>query len=511
MSNDEREASTSPATEASEVRAQTGIRGLDDVLLGGLPQGHLFLLEGEPGTGKTTMGLQFLLAGSSQGEKTMYITLSESRREIEGVARSHRWSLEGITIFEVTPKEDSLRPEDQYSAFHPSEVEFQDTTHSILEQVDKLQPSRVVFDSLSEIRLLARDSLRYRRQILALKHFFTNRNCTVLLLDDRTATAEDHQLQSIAHGVILLERLQREYGPERRRVRVVKMRGSRFREGFHDYLIETGGVAVYPRLVASEHRVEETHGQASSDVAGLDALWAGGLSRGTSTLILGPAGCGKSTIAMSYAHAASARGEYAACFIFDETRSSAIGRAARLGIDPAPFLESGRMTLDQIDPAELTPGEFVQMIRTAVEQKGARMIIIDSLNGFLNAMPGENFLTIQMHELLMFLNQRGVVSILVLAQAGLLGASMRSPVDLSYLADNVMLLRYFEAEGKVRKAISVLKKRSGEHEDTIRELHLAKGEISVGPALAQFQGILTGVPSFNGTRAKLLGSADEVE
>lgn len=493
-----------------DERVSTGITGLDDVLKGGFPQGHFFLLEGEPGTGKTTLGLQFLMDGARRGEKSLYVTLSESQREIEKVARSHRWSLEGVTIFEYTPTEDSLRPEDQYSAFHPSEVEFQDTTQNILREVERVQPTRVVLDSLSEIRLLARDSLRYRRQVLALKHFFTNRNCTVLLLDDRTSGAHDLQLQSIAHGVLFLEKVSREYGKTRRRVQVSKLRGSTYREGYHDYTIETGGVMVYPRLVANEHRVSSVQGTVSSGLPELDALWGGGIDRGTSTLLLGPAGSGKSSIAMSYAIAAVKRGEYASIFLFEEWVHLACKRAAALNMDPCPYLNQGKLHIEQIDPAELSPGEFIQHVRDSVEKRGAKVVVIDSLNGYLNAMPGEHHLAIQMHELLAFLNQRGVVTLMVLAQAGLMGPAMRSPVDLSYLADNVMMFRYFEAKGRVRKAISVVKKRSGEHEDTIRELQMKGGHIIVGDALASFRGVLTGMPTYVGSE-RMLGGKDDKE
>lgn len=482
-----------------DQRVSTGIDGLDDVLNGGFPQGHFFLIEGEPGTGKTTLGLQYLMAGASKGEESLYVTLSESKREIAKVARSHRWSLKGVTIFEYTPTEDSLRPEDQYSAFHPSEVEFQDTTQNILREVERVQPTRVVLDSLSEIRLLARDSLRYRRQVLALKHFFTNRNCTVLLLDDRTSGADDLQLQSIAHGVLMLEKVPREYGKTRRRVHVSKLRGSTYREGYHDYAIETGGMVVYPRLVANEHRTMPVEGFVSSRVAELDALWGGGIDRGTSTLLIGPAGSGKSSVAMSYAIAAAERGEYVSIFLFEEWVRLACKRSAALNIDPCPYLDAGKLHMEQIDPAELSPGEFVQHVRDSVEKRGAKMVIIDSLNGYLNAMPGEQNLAIQMHELLAFLNQHGVVTLMVLAQSGMMGAAMTAPVDLSYLADNVMMFRYFEAGGRVRKAMSIVKKRSGEHEDTIRELHMKGGRITVGEPLSNFRGVLTGVPTYVGS------------
>jgi circadian clock protein KaiC len=491
----------------ANARAGTGISGLDSVLGGGLPQGHLFLVEGEPGSGKTTMGLQFLLAGAEKGERTMYVTLSESLFEIGKVAQSHKWSLDKVAIFEYTPKEDSLRPEDQYSAFHPSEVEFTDTTQTILAKVEEIQPKRIVFDSLSEIRLLARDMLRYRRQILALKHFFANRNCTVMLLDDRTTEHNPHQLQSIAHGVIGMERTHREYGVERRRLRVVKLRGSTFREGYHDYTIETGGVTVYPRLVAAHHREREPEGEIPSEIPALNVLFGGGLTRGTSTLILGPSGCGKSTLSMSYAVSAARNGDKVACFAFDETKGSAIRRARQLGMDPEPLIESGLLRIDQVDPAELSPGQFVSRITTCVERDNTRAIVIDSLNGLMNAMPGEALLTIQMHELLMYLNQRGVVTIIVMAQAGLIGA-MRDPADLSYLADNVLLLRYFESSGEVRKAVSVLKKRTGAHERTLREFRITDDRVTVGDPLAGFQGVLTGTPSVSGPMQHVTPTGD---
>ncbi|MDZ4799124.1 MAG: ATPase domain-containing protein [Bryobacteraceae bacterium] len=482
-----------------DERVSSGVVGLDDVLGGGFPQGHSFLVQGEPGTGKTTLGLQFLMDGARRGEQVLYVTLSESQREIEKVARSHGWTLENLTIFEYTPTEDSLRPEDQYSAFHPSEVEFQDTTQNILAEVDRVQPARVVLDSLSEIRLLARDSLLYRRQVLALKHFFTNRNCTVLLLDGRTGTVQDLQLQSIAHGVLMLEKVPREYGRTRRRLQVSKLRGSKYREGYHDYSIETGGIRVYPRLVANEHRAGAVSGTVSSGLAELDSLWGGAIDRGTSTLLLGPAGSGKSSVSMSYAVAAVERGETAAMFLFEEWTRLACTRAASLGMDVTSWLEKKKLFMEQIDPAELSPGEFVQRVRETLEEHKPTVIVIDSLNGFINAMPGEHHLVIMMHELLMFLNQRGAATFVVLSQAGLMGDAITSPVDLSYLADNVLLFRYFEAHGRFRKALSVVKKRSGGHEDTIRELSMAGGRIHIGPALKEFRGVLTGVPTYLGS------------
>lgn len=494
MSNERRDNAVS--------RVSTGVPGLDDVLYGGFPLGHLYLIEGDPGAGKTTVGLQFLMCGASRNERVLYVTLSESKSELEEAARSHGWSLDGVEVYEFAPTEENLRPEDQYSHFHPSEVEFQDTTQHILEKIEAIRPKLVVFDSLSELRLLARDSLRFRRQVLALKHFFINRGCTVLLLDDRTTSDRDLQLQSIAHGVIMLERLQREYGVERRRMRVAKLRGSRFREGFHDYTIETGGVSVYPRLVAAEHRQEEPEGTVLSGNEAIDALWMGGIPRGTSTLVIGPAGSGKSSIVTTYAAGAAERGELAVIFNFDETLATIYRRSAQLGADLRTHVNSGLLRIVQLEPAELSPGEFVGKVRESVEKGGARVVIIDSLNGFVNAMEGERTLLAQMHELLTFLNQCGVATFLVLAISGMLGVSMSKPVDMSYLSDNVLILRFFEAGGRLRKAVSVVKKRGGNHEDTIRELSFSPEGITIGEPLSEFHGVLTGAPAYFGSSSK---------
>jgi len=485
---------------APKSRASTGVPGLDDILGSGLPMGHLYLIEGDPGTGKTTLGLQFLKCGASSGERSLYITLSESRIELEEGAGSHGWSLEGIQIYEFAPTEDSLRTEDQYSHFHPSEIEFQDTTQQILQRIEALKPSRVVFDSLSELRLLARDSLRFRRQILALKHFFLNRGCTVLLLDDRTADGHDLQLQSIAHGVIMLERIQREFGVERRRLRVAKLRASHFREGFHDYSIQTGGIEVYPRLVAGEHRQNDPEGSAASGIPALDALWDGGIPRGTSTLIIGPAGSGKSSVTAAYVEAAAARSEKAAIFNFDETLATIYRRSSQLGGDLRALVASGAVKITQLDPAEVSPGQFISQVRQAVEIDNARIVVIDSLNGFLNAMSGEQMLVLHMHELLTLLCQRGVVTLIVLTLSGMLGPNMSVPVDMSYLSDNVLVLRFFEAEGRLRKAISVVKKRSGPHRDTIHELKFSADGIHIGDPLTDFRGVMNGVPTLANAR-----------
>jgi circadian clock protein KaiC len=484
---------------ALDSRVSTGVEGLDQLLGAGLPAKRVYLVEGDPGSGKTTMGLQFLRDGIAQGEKVLYVTLSETRAELAAVAASHGWTLDGMAIHELSPSDESFKPDDQYTFFHPSEVELSQTTKAVFAEVERSNPTRVVFDSLSEMRLLAREPLRYRRQILGLKQFFVGRNCTVLLLDDRTSQAGDLQLQSLAHGVVTLEQLAPEYGAERRRLRVVKMRGVRFQGGFHDFLIASGGLRVFPRLVAADSRQSKAHGAASTGIARLDELLGGGLDRGTSTLFMGPAGAGKSAIATSIALAAAQRGEHVVIYLFDEGLDTFCRRAAGLGCDVAEHLKSGRIVLTQVDPAEMSPGEFADHVRTAVEQGHASVIVIDSLNGYLNAMPEERYLVAQLHELFMFLRQQGVLAISVVAQHGMLGP-MHAPVDLSYLADNVLFLRFFETHGAVRQAISVLKKRSGPHEKTIRELRLEAGGIIIGEPLAEFHGVLTGVPVYKGTQ-----------
>ncbi len=472
----------------------TGVAGLDDVLGGGLTPGRLYLIEGSPGAGKTTIALQFLIDGAARGESVLYVTLSETETELLGVADSHGWSLDGIHMREMLPTQESLQPDEQYTMFHPSEVELSETTHKILLDVEKLKPTRVVFDSLSELRLLAGNSLRYRRQILALKQFFAGRDCTVLLLDDMTSMQHDLQVQSIAHAVLRLEQLNSDYGAARRRLVVVKYRGQDFRGGFHDYKIVRGGLAVFPRLVAAEHPTEDSREKLPSGIAALDELLGGGLEQGTSTLFVGAPGTGKSSVAVQFALAAARRGECAALFIFDESIKTLLTRCAGMGMDLKPYIDSGRITVRQVDPAELSPGELVHDIRTAVTENKAKVVIIDSLNGYLNAMPNEQFLIIQLHELLTFLGHAGVATLLIGAQHGLIGMQMQTPVDASYLADAVVILRYFEADGMVRQAISVLKKRGGAHERSIRDFSLGDTGVNVGQPLRQFRGILTGVP-----------------
>jgi circadian clock protein KaiC len=484
------------AVSGSRAIAPTGVAGLDDILAGGLTRRRLYLVEGVPGSGKTTLALQYLIAGANDGESVLYITLSETEEELRAVAESHGWSLDGVEIRELASPEAALDLDEQNTMFHPSEIELASTTKSILDDVERLRPARVVFDSLSELRLLAGSALRYRRQILGLKQFFATRDCTVILLDDLTATDSDLQMQSIAHGVVLLEQLNADYGAERRRLRVVKYRGVKFRGGYHDFVINRGGIEAFPRLVAAEHRHPTTHAKLPSDIPKLDALLGGGLEEGTSTLIVGAAGTGKSTLAAQFASAAACRGQRGALFIFDESPTTLLTRCSQLNVDLSSYAAAGTISLQQIDPGELTPGEFTHAIRTAVEQRNAKVVVIDSLNGYLNAMPAERHLTIQLHELLMYLGQKGVATILVGAQQGLIGSQLNTPVDASYLADAVILLRYVEDRGEVRHAISVMKKRGGRHERTLREFRLDEGRLEVGGTLHEFRGVRTGVPIY---------------
>ncbi|MGX4770044.1 ATPase domain-containing protein [Bradyrhizobium guangdongense] len=478
-------------------RISTGSEGLDDILGGGFDANRMYLYEGRPGTGKTTIALQFLLRGVRDGERVLYISLSETKRELTVVAQRHGWSLSGVDIFELVPPETTLDPDRELTVFHPAEVELSETTGLIFKEVERINPARVVLDSLSELRLLAQNPLRYRRQVLALKHFFTNRNCTVILLDDLSSAQDDLQLHSIAHGVVMLEQLALDYGAERRRLRVMKMRGIRFRGGYHDFIIETGGLKIFPRLVAAEHHKSFLGNFTSSGNPELDQLLGGGLERGTNALLIGAAGVGKSSLALTYAITAADRGEHAVFFAFDEGRGTVEARARTLGLDLDNHLESGRIRFQQIDPAELSPGEFASNVRESVERDNARIVIIDSLNGYLNAMPDERFLILQMHELLSYLAQQGVLTILILAQHGLVGPT-ESNLDISYLSDAVLMLRYFELGGTVRRALSVVKKRSGNHEHTIREFRLTGAGIKLGPPLRDFSGIFSGTPRYTG-------------
>ncbi len=487
---------------AEDPRIPTGIEGLDDVLGGGVTANRLYLVEGTPGTGKTTFSLQFLLEGARRGEPGLYVTLSETEGELRAVARTHGWSLDGLELFELVP-EAGLDPELEQTLLHPSEVELGETVRGVMERVEALKPKRVVLDSLSELRLLAQNPLRYRRQILALKHFFSNRDCTVLVLDDRTGEPGDLQLHSIAHGVISLDQTPSGFGAERRRLRIVKMRGIKYSGGYHDMSILTGGVCIYPRLISAEHPCTMPGRMLGTGVDGLDALLGGGLVPGTTTLLNGPAGVGKTTVAVRCMVSALEQGERASFFLFDERLPTLMMRSAALNMDLQPYIDSGQLSIRQIDPAELSPGEFAIAVRNAVERDGAKVVLVDSLNAYLQAMPEDRHLTLQMHELLSYLGQQGVFTLMILGQHGLLG-DIRSDVDLSYLADTVLLLRFFEAKGEVLKAISIVKTRTTAHERTIREFRVDANGLSIGSPLRDFHGILTGVPTYQGDSAPLM-------
>ncbi|WP_425395225.1 ATPase domain-containing protein [Aeoliella sp.] len=493
----------------STVDISTGNLTLDAILCGGLTRNRIYLIDGPPGAGKTTLGIGFLLQGIKEGEPGLYVTLSETRSELAGIADSHGWSIDGLNIYELVDATESLDNESNYTMFQPSEVELGETTRGMIEAVQRLNPQRVVIDSLSELRLLAQNPLRYRRQILALKQFFVARDCTAIFLDDKTSADDDLQLQSIAHGVVTLDRVPLEFGDERRRLRVVKYRGRRFIGGWHDFVIERGGVKVFPRIASEvETPMVEPRERLASGNRSIDELLGDGIEPGTSTLLLGPAGVGKSSCATLFAATACKRGERAAIFAFDETKQTLLARSQGLGMDLGAYEASGLLDIVQVNPGDVTPGQFADMVRNAVRsderQQAASVVVVDSLNGYLSAMPEERFLQIQMHELLNYLSSRGVATFLVVAQQGMLGTSMHSPVDASYLADTVVLFRYFEAAGQIRQAISVVKKRDGRHERTIREFKMTDGQIIVGEPLVDFHGILAGSPQFTGDIGKLI-------
>ncbi|HVF40630.1 MAG TPA: ATPase domain-containing protein [Gemmatimonadaceae bacterium] len=484
-------------------RAATGVAGLDEILGGGLPKNHMYLVDGDPGTGKTTLALQFLREGVGEGESALYITLSETREELLQVAESHGWSLDGIDVVEMAAIAEG-NVEDGYTIFHPAEVELQQTMDAVLKRVESVNPGRVVFDSLSEMRLLARDPLRFRRQILALKQFFAGREGTVLLLDDKTSPEGDLQLHSLAHGVVVLEHVALEYGSERRRLQVTKIRGSRFRGGYHDFRITTGGLAVYPRILHYTPRVELDEELLASGSTRFDTLLGGGLTCGTSMLITGAAGTGKSVLCTQFARAAIQRGERVLYYLFDERLSTFRVRMRDLDMDVADAMESGQLKLQQVEPTEFSPGEFASQVVNAVESENISLVVIDSINGYMQSMPEERLLPIQVHELLSFLSNNGVTCIMTLVQHGIFGNPVDEAAEVSYLADTVVLMRYFEVNGSVRQAVSVVKRRSGDHERTIRECRVGQGGLLVGEPLVEFQGVLTGVPSYTGTAATLM-------
>jgi circadian clock protein KaiC len=490
-----------------DLRCASGVEGLDDILAGGLPHDCFYLVQGDSGSGKTTLALQFLLEGVRRGEKVFYITLSETKEELLQVARSHGWSIDKIPLLDLSAVENLLRPEEQTTVFHPSEVELTKVSQLLLNEVRKVRPKRVAFDSLSEFRLMAETPLRYRRQLLMLKQQFAKMKSTVLLLDDRMnkqAVMDPHVL-SLTHGILEMEQLSPDYGTSRRRLRISKLRAVKFREGYHDYIIATGGLRVFPRMIAAEHHTKFRHAPVSSGIKQLDSLCGGGLDRGTTTLIRGPAGTGKSTLVLQYAVQMAKKGERSMIFAFDETRSVMLSRAKALGFNLENAIERGRIAVQQVDPAEVSPGEFAVRILRGIEA-GCKLVAIDSLNGYLNAMPGEKYLINQLHELSSYLNQQGVITLLVLAQHGLVAAP-QTPVDLSYLSDTVVSLRYFEAFGEVKQAIGMFKKRSGHHESTLREFKLMPGKgIAVGEPLREFQGVLTGLPVFHGSEKQIIKS-----
>jgi len=485
-------------------RAATGVAGLDSILGGGLARNRLHLLEGSPGTGKTTIALQFLMAGAEAGEVGIYVSLAETEQELREGARSHGWVIpDAIEIFELVPPESVLDPDQHQSLLYSSDLELGETIHRIFEAIQRLKPQRVVIDSLSEIRLLAQSSLRYRRQILALKHYFAQNNSTVIMLDDLTTETTDRAVHSIAHGVIHLDQLAPIYGGERRRLRVIKCRGQSFSAGYHDFMIAKGGVQVFPRLVAAEHRKGYAEISLSSGIAELDQLLGGGIAAGSSTLVIGPAGTGKSLLILNYVAAAVARGERAALFVFDEEMGLLLSRAKSLGIDLAAMRDAGQLFIEQMDAAEVSPGEFSHRVRGCIDRQGIRVVAIDSLNGYQAAMPEEQFVILHLHELLQYLNRQGAATFLAVAQHGMIG-DMKQTIDVTYLADTVIMLRYFEALGRVRRAISAIKKRTGAHEDTIREFQISNRGVAIGPPLHEFQGVLRGVPTYVGIGAPLM-------
>lgn len=491
------------ASFGTQEKCITGVPGLDDVLRGGLPRNQLYLLQGKPGTGKTSLALQFLMEGAREKEKCLYITFSETQKELEAVADSHGWDLSKISILELSTITSQINEGNKNTLFHPSEVELSKTIDILLKRISEENASRIVFDSVSELRLLAESSLRYRRQMLSFKEFFIDRGSTVLFLDDLTTEAGDVHVQSIVHGVLLLEKFRAAYGVERRQFNIVKLRGVGFKGGTHDYIIEKGGIRIFPRLVASDHEAEFESNVLMSGVKHLDDLLGGGLDSGTSNLILGPAGTGKSTIALQFAIAAAKQGQKAAFFAFEESITNLMSRAKALDIDIEKFCKEGSLIIRKVDPAELTPGQFAAILRDAATEEDLDLVVIDSLNGYIHAMPEQQFLMLQLHELFAYLGSKGIVTIMVLAQAGLMG-TMQTPLDLTYLADSVIITRYFEAFGSVKKAISVIKKRTGAHEESVRELRIGRGGVIVGNVLKEFSGIFTGVPRYVGSKSKIM-------
>ena len=501
-------ASFSSENDLAGPRAYTGIRGLDTVLEGGLPRNHIYLVEGAPGSGKTTLGLQFSIAGAARGERVLFLTTGESEEELHQIADSHGWSLEGVTIRHFRALEDRKEMPEQ-SVFHPAEIELPRTMDSLLSVIDEVDPQRLVVDSLTELRLVAANALWYRRQILALKDFLARRKCTTLLCD-RLQDPET-PVQTMAHGIISLDHYTPEYGPDRRRLRISKLRGQSYASGYHDYRIHRGGITLYPRLVAAEHRSDFHAETIPSGLAELDALFGGGADRGTATLLLGPTGTGKSSVVTQYAVAAASRGEPSSLYIFDERVQTLLSRARGLGLEVDRPISQGLIGINQIDPAELTPDEFSERIRSDIKNRGVRLVVIDSLAGYYHAMPNENLLMLHLHELLSYLSQSGVSALLVMTQHGLPGSAHHTPFDISYVADSVLLFHIFEYNGEMRRAISVYKRRGGPHENIIRELKFGPDGIRVGRPLTAFHGIFTGFPRYTGESVSHVDKSDQTE
>jgi circadian clock protein KaiC len=501
---------TTLPTQASAAvsRLSTGNRGLDEIMEGGFVPGRLYLLEGAPGTGKTTIAMQFLMANAVAGTKSLYVTLSETAEEMRASAQSHGWQLpEGLNLFELAPPENVLSEDHHQSLLYSSDLELGESVKRIFEEIERVRPEILVLDSLSEIRLLAQSSLRYRRQVLSLKHYFNQCGITALILDDMTTDVADKTVHSVAHGVVMLEELAPTYGAERRRMRVLKYRGSSYRGGYHDLTITRGGVTVFPRLRAAEHRSRIDRTSLGSGIAELDQLLGGGIERGTSALLLGPAGAGKSLLAVTFALESIKRGERVAMFVFDEELGLLFDRAKNMGIELEQMRDDGFLIVEQVDAAELSPGEFSDRVRNTVIKHGVKTVVVDSLNGYQASMPEEQFLLLHIHELLQYLNRQGATTFLTVAQHGLVG-DMKAPVDVTYLADTVLLLRFFEARGRVRRAISVIKKRAGHHENTIREYQIGAAGVRLGEPLVSFQGVLRGVPEYAGDGKALIDTKE---
>lgn len=476
-------------------RAVTGVAGLDEVLCGGFVPGRVHIVEGNPGTGKTTLALQFLLAGAARGECGLYVTLSESAGELRAAAASHGWDLDGLIIHELVG-EAALDPSAEQSVLRPSELELGETVRAVMHQVQETHPARVVFDSLSDMRLLAQDPLRYRRQMLALKQHLLAEGCTALLLDDQSVGDSGVQLHSLANTVIMLEQIGQEFGTESRRIRVAKARGSVFRSGWHDYVIHTGGVRVFPRLVPSKPHTVLLGVPVMTGLPRLDALLGGGLVPGSNLLVAGPAGAGKTLLASRCLLALLEAGQTGVMYLFDECCSTLLARCRALGLDLQPWLNKGTLTLHQVDPAEISPGEFIASVRDAVERDGARALVFDSLDGFMHAMPGERFLMLQLHEMLSYLNQQGCLTLLVLGLRGAAGEV--AAVNVSYLADSVLLLRYFVAGGEMRRVVQAMKTRMLPHEHGVRELHIGgAGGLNLGEPFRDPSAVLVGVPGLS--------------